>query len=136
MSEAGIFVDRIGGWDTIWLDHLSFYRNAVGVKQRASQYQFNEMPEQAYMDGVTFFHSQFVENGKALDLIAERVNVQMSWINCLFKDNDQVAELQNSYGPMFINSDFVNNGGRPAIVDRTSAWGSPWVEFVNAYFRA
>lgn len=130
MAEAGIFVDGIMGWDNNTLDHVNFYRNGTGVKQRSSWSGGGE-PGQSYIDKVVFFHNQFVENGRALDLDASRQNTMNAWINTLFKDNTEyVAYMRNSIGTLFANSDFINNGGDPMINMNYHP------AFVSAYFRA
>jgi hypothetical protein len=132
-ADAGLFVDGICGLDNNLLDHLTFYRNAAGVKQR-SYWSGQGEPGQSYLDKNVFFHNRFVENARGMDLQATRVDVQNSWVNSLFQGNTAAAaDLKNNLGPLFANTDFVDNGGAPSVFNNSY---DPRISFVAASFRS
>src|SRR5215471_17427442 len=120
MTEAGIFVDNILGWDNNWLDFVNFYHNGTAIKERANLFQATsgsgDPPYEGYLDKNVFFHNQFVDNGIALDLQANRQSNDNAWVDSLFQDNKQALNQQGTVGTVMANSDFINNGGKGAVL--------------------
>lgn len=117
MQNAGIFIDRIMAWDNNFIDHVTFYRNGVGIKQRVDPLWLGgDKPGMSYLDKNVFYNCQFVQNGKGLELDARRQDNFNAFINTLFQDNRAyAADLHNNQAVLFLNSWFVNNGGNPSV---------------------
>jgi hypothetical protein len=133
MSEAGIFLDGIIGWDNNFIDNVNFYRCAdAGIKQRVSPLWLRgHGPGMTYMDKNVFYNCQFVENGRGIDFNARRANNLNAFVNCSFRDNLELAvNLHNNNSTIFANTEFINNGGNPVIQSNKPTF------FVNSYFKA
>ena len=133
MSESGIFIDGIYGWDNNFIDNVNFYRcGESAVKQRVSPtYIRGDDPGMSYMDKNVFYRCQFVESGHGVDLKARRANNLNAFVDSVFKGNTKsAATMTNNSSTVFANSDFINNGGNPIISNNKPTY------FVNSYFRA
>ncbi len=133
MSDSGIFIDGIYGWDNNFIDNVNFIRCAeAGVKQRVNPlYISGDAPGMSYMDKNVFYRCQFVESGRGIDLQARREDNLNAFIDCAFRDNTESAvSMKNNFSAVFANTDFINNGGSPVISSDKPTY------FVNSYFRA
>jgi hypothetical protein len=119
MSNAGIFIDSIVAWDNNLIDHVNFVNCGTGIKQRVSPtYAGGEAPGQSYLDKNVFYHCQFISNGVALDLPAERANNLNVWVENLFDNNQNgVSQMTNNLSAVIANSDFINNGGAAVLTN-------------------
>jgi hypothetical protein len=120
MSNAGIFIDSIVAWDNNLIDHVNFVNCGTGILQRVSpSYAGGDAaPGQAYLDKNVFYHCQFISNGIALNLPAQRANNLNVWVESLFENNQEgVVRMTNNLSPVFANSDFINNGGAAAFTN-------------------
>lgn len=117
MSNAGIFIDSIFGWDNNLIDHVNFVNNKIGVQQSVNPNMASgDAPGITFMDKNLFYQNQYLGNEIALSLIANRANNLDAWANCLFKDNSLGAvKTHNTLSAIIANSDFVNNGGSQVI---------------------
>lgn len=110
MTEAAIFINKIGGWDNFLVDHVNFYKNGIALKTRGNAPQFVEQFSATYFDKIVYYHNQWVENTLVFDIQNPRVNVNDLWLNNLFKDNTQMGTMTSMLNPTFANTDFINNG--------------------------
>ncbi len=119
MSNAGIFVDSIVGWDNNMIDHVNFIDNATGILQRVSPtYPGGEANGESYLDKNLFYQCQFIANGIAVNLPAVRPDNLDIWADSLFSGNTNGAmQLAGNMSPVIANSDFVNNGGAAVLSD-------------------
>lgn len=132
MRNAGIFIDRIMAWDNNFLDHLTFYRNGAGIKQRVDPFWLHgDNPGMSYLDKNVCYRCRFIDNERGLDLKARRQNNLNACIGCLFENNRRfAADLENNHATLFVSSAFINNGGDPVVRDNQSTL------FIGSYFRA
>ena len=117
MSEAGIFIDGIFGWDNNFIDEVNFVRCKSALKQRVAAYPGQgDVPGLAYLDKNVFYRSQFEESGDvALDMQGARISSTNHFINSSFRNNNRAARLINWPSTVFANCDFINNGGAPTL---------------------
>lgn len=119
MSESGIFVDRIFGWDNNLIDYVNFYNMPAGIKQRVDP-NWNpsqgDAPGMSYMDKNVFYKNQYVSCGRGVDMEAVRQDTLNAWINSVFADNKEYAVfMKNGVSTLFANTDFIDNGGDPVV---------------------
>jgi len=121
MTEAGISIAGIYGWDNNLIDHVTFYRVPVGVKQVPSAWYVSsavngDVEGMNYMDKNVFYRCQFDHVGIGMELTAKRANGLNACVECLFRD-DSVAALRLTYNVSTVvaNSDFIEDGGNPVI---------------------
>ena len=121
MSQAGISISGIYGWDNNLIDHVTFYRMPVGVKQTPSAWYISsavngDVEGMNYMDKNVFYRCRFDRVGVGMELIAKRANGLNACIECLFEHNEAAA-IRATYNVSTVvaNSDFVANGGDPVI---------------------
>ena len=121
MSESGIYLDGIYGWDNNFLDNINFYRCQVGIKQRPpvtylSPAISGDIVGMTYYDKNVCYRCQFVDGHKGVELLAKRQNNLNAFVNSVFQGNSENAiELRQTVGTVIANSLFINNGGDPAI---------------------
>lgn len=133
MSESGIFIDGIYGWDNNFIDNVNFYRcREAGIKQRPNPlYVRGDDPGMSYMDKNVFYRCQFVESGIGVDLRARRANNLNSFVDSVFRGNSHGAVVMtNNSSSVFANTEFAGNGGNPVISSNRPTY------FINSYFRA
>lgn len=133
MSEAGILISGIYGWDNNFIANVNFFRcKEAGIKQRASPLYFRgDGPGMSYMDKNVFYRCQFVESGTGVDLHARRPNNLNAFIDCTFRNNvKSAASMTRNSSTIFANSEFINNGGDPVVISDKPTF------FVNSYFHA
>jgi len=121
MSEAGIVVTGIFGWDNNLLDNLTFHHMPVGILQMPSAAYLKaampgDVPGMNYMDKNVCYRCRFDTLSQGMHLIARRANGLNACIDCRFEHNrDGAMELFNNLSTIIANSDFVDNGGDPVI---------------------
>jgi len=123
MTGSGIYMNNIYGLDNNMFSFVNFIDCDAGVLQvvPAGYVNGTDTSTMTYMDKCVWYKSQFIGDTQALNLLAERVDNTDSWIDCLFQNNTAgVALLPNSWGDIFANCQFTNNGnlsGRTATMD-------------------
>lgn len=128
MSNAGILIDNIYAWDNNYIDYIHFYRCKTGIKQRPDiNYAGGDHIGITFLDKNVFYRSQFIENGVAIDWQAKRGNNLNAFINCLFKDNQQLMDVSNTDSAFFANSVFEMLPGKQIKTNRV-------LGFVNSLF--
>jgi hypothetical protein len=121
MSEAGIVVAGIYGWDNNLLDNLTFFRMPVGILQVPSTWYRDpavsgDVAGMNYMDKNVCYRCRFDSVDQGLQLTARRANGLNACIDCRFENNRSGAvRLVNNLSTVIANSDFVNNGGDPEL---------------------
>ena len=116
MAGSGMFFTNIYGYDNNYFDYVIFYNCASGLQQLATVSGIDSEPRLNYMDKNVFFQCQWLNCGKALDLVALRASGGNAWINCRFKDNSLYVAQAKNHSPMgFFNCDFINNFGNPVV---------------------
>ncbi len=121
MTEAGIVIDGIYGWDNNLLDELTFYRVPVGIQQKPNpEYISAEVsgnaPGTNYLDKNVCYRCRFEDVDTGLELIAKRANNLNACVNCRFVRNRRGAiRLKYNASTVIANSDFIDNGGDPVI---------------------
>jgi hypothetical protein len=121
MAASGISISGIYGWDNNLIDHVSFYRMPVGVRQIPSAWYVSsaangDVEGMNYMDKNVWYRCQFDEVGIGMQLEAKRANGLNACIECLFRHNASGAmRLTYNVSTVVANSDFTENGGDPVI---------------------
>lgn len=128
-TNAGFFTDQIFGLDNGLFNHVDFVNCGTGFKQYVDPMAEPAGANSGYIDKVMFYNNQFVGNGTGAELIASRANNLNSFVNCRFEDNANGALIGHYNNDLqLINSDLINNGGAPTIVDVA--------DVISCYFRA
>ena len=128
-TNAGFFIDQIFGLDNGLFDHVDFVNCGTGFKQYADPTAEPGGPNSGYMDKVMFHSNRFVGNGMGVELLASRADNLNTFVGSLFQDNTQQALVAQSNNALqVINSDFVNNAGKPSVVGVS--------DVISCYFRA
>ncbi len=132
MTNAGIFIDKIFGWDNSMLDDVSFVRCGVGFQQTFDPtYPGGDAPNASYVDKVVFFHAQFLENQYGVDLDPRRAGNLNAWIDSVFARNTRAAaRVHRNNNPIFANVDFLDNAGDPVVANEAGN-----LDFVSCRFR-
>lgn len=121
LTEAGIRIDGIYGWDNNLLDELTFYRVPIGIEQRPNPQYISaavsgNVAGTNYLDKNVCYRCRFEDVQTGLSLLAKRANNLNACVNCLFAHNrDGAIKLQYSNSTLVANSDFIDNGGDPII---------------------
>jgi hypothetical protein len=121
MSEAGIVISGIYGWDNNLIDNVVFRDMPVGVMQvpnpaYVSAQVSGDIAGMNYLDKNVFYRCRFENVGRGLDLVAKRANGLNACIDCLFRNNTRGAiRLVNNLSTIIANSDFEGGGGDPTI---------------------
>jgi len=121
MSESGIYIEGIYGWDNNLLDNVNFYRCRIGIKQRPPATYITpaisgDVAGMTYFDKNVCYRCQFVNGQKGAELLSKRQNNFNAFINSAFLDNSKHAlEMSQTDGTVIANSIFINNGGNPAV---------------------
>jgi hypothetical protein len=121
LSEAGILIDGIYGWDNNLLDELTFYRLPIGVEQRPNPAYVSaaisgNVPGTNYLDKNLCYRCRFEQLDTGLMLGAKRANNLNACVNCRFVANRNGAiRLRYSNSTIIANSDFVADTGQPLI---------------------
>jgi len=121
MSQAGIVVAGIYGWDNNLLDNLTFFHMPAGILQIPTRWYRDpavngDVAGMNYMDKNVCYRCRFDSVDKGLQLTARRANGLNACIDCRFENNSDAAlSLVNNLSTVIANSDFVNNGGDPEI---------------------
>jgi len=121
MTEAGIVIVGIYGWDNNLLDNVTFYRMPVGILQIPSAWYVNatvtgDVAGMNYMDKNVCYRCRFDTLGRGMELTAKRANGLNACIDCRFENNSNGAmRLVNNLSTVIANCDFINNGGDPEI---------------------
>jgi hypothetical protein len=114
MTQAGIWAHEVYAMDNSYFDHVYIVNSNSAWKQtyKPGCSAVEEQPGTAYLDKNYFYASQFINNTIGWDLNACRSNNSNYAINSLFKNNKvAAAKMFTTTSSMFINSDFVGNGG-------------------------
>ena len=128
-TNAGFFTDQIFGLDNGLFNHVDFVNCGTGFKQYVDPMAEPAGANSGYIDKVMFYNNQFVGNGTGAELIASRANNLNSFVNCRFENNANGALIGHYNNDLqLINSDLINNGGAPTIVDVA--------DVISCYFRA
>lgn len=121
MSQAGISIAGIYGWDNNLIDHVTFYGMPVAIQQTPSAWYISsavngDVEGMNYMDKNVFYRCRFDRVGIGMELTAKRANGLNACIECRFEHNE-VAAIRATYNVSTVvaNSDFVDNGGDPVI---------------------
>jgi hypothetical protein len=121
MSEAGIVIDGIYGWDNNLLDELTFHRVPVGIQQKPNPHYISaevsgNAPGTNYLDKNVCYRCRFEDVGTGLELIAKRANNLNACVSCRFVRNRRSAiRLKYNGSTVIANSDFIDNQGDPVI---------------------
>ena len=121
MSQAGIVISGIYGWDNNLLDNLSFFHVPIGILQIPSSWYRDpavngDVAGMNYLDKNVCYRCRFDSVDKGLQLTARRANGLNACVDCRFEDNrDAAMSLVNNLSTIIANSDFINNGGDPEI---------------------
>lgn len=130
MSYAGIHLDYSNcegvAFDNNLLDHLDFFKCKYGVKQTS----VCDCPVWPcpYTDKTAFYRCRFIENGIGVDLTAKRQNNNNGWIECLFKNNEEIdLSLYANANPLIALCKFespttkyiLKNAFRPLVLHST-----------------
>lgn len=116
MTEAGLFFTDIFGYDNNFFEQVIFYNCKSGLKQLATTGGTEVVATINYMDKNVFYQCQWLNCGKALDLVAIRASGGNCWINCRFQDNTECVSKAKNHSPMtFVNCDLINNAGHPVV---------------------
>jgi hypothetical protein len=121
MTEAGISISGIYGWDNNLIDNVTFYRMPVGIRQTPSAWYVSaalngDVEGMNYMDKNVFYRCQFDEVGIGMELTAKRANGLNACVDCVFRHNRLGAmRLTWNVSTVVANSDFIANGGDPVI---------------------
>jgi hypothetical protein len=121
MTESGITIDGIYGWDNNLLDNLTFHRLPVGIRQVPNPAYISaevsgNIPGVNYLDKNVCYRCRFEQVDTGLELIAKRANNLNACVNCRFADNRRGAiRLRYNGSTLIANSDFIGNGGDPVI---------------------
>lgn len=129
-QKYGIHFDKAYGFDNNFLEHISFVNTTTGVYQEADPAYTGggETATMMYLDKVVFYRCQWINNGKALSLIAKRASNLNGWVDCNFENNDLVVDIKNYNSPFFANCTFTNNKGTYLV------GGECVVEFYSCLF--
>lgn len=128
-SNAGFFIDQIFGLDNGLFNHVDFVDCGTGFEQYVDRMADPAGPNSGYIDKVVFYNNQFVGNRIGAELLGSRANNLNSFINCRFEENTAGSLIGSSNNDLqLINSDLINNGGAPTIVDVA--------DVISCYFRA
>ena len=139
MSNAGILVDGIFGWDNNAIDYVNYVDSTYGfmiqsgVTPEDSCYGVRgEWASMSYMDKTVFYRNQFVGLESAMVLRANRGNNLNGIVESSFEGNTTNAlDLSGpNLGLMIASSRFVDNAGDPVIA------GNFDTTVVNSYFEA
>lgn len=143
MADSGIKYEHIYGWDNNFIAHVHFVDCAHGFRQLAANASNDQDPVLCYMDKNVFYHCQFINCGKALELRSYRNSQNNAWIACLFKDSSiEAARFGNHSLAMFAHCDFIDNAGAPVITSngrlyligcQFSSANPAAIDFVDAY---
>jgi hypothetical protein len=116
MAEAGFFFTDIFGYDNNFFEQVIFANCKSGLKQLTTTAGDETVATINYMDKNVFYQCQWLNCGKALDLVAIRASGGNCWINCRFQDNTECVAKAQKHSPMtFINCDLINNAGHPVV---------------------
>jgi hypothetical protein len=121
MTEAGIVLDGIYGWDNNLIDHVTFHHMPVGIRQipnprYAGATKDGDVAGMNYMDKNVFYRCRFEAVGVGMQMIAKRANGLNACIECRFADYSiSAVELQDNVSTLFANSDFLGSGSGPVI---------------------
>lgn len=129
MTEAGIVIDGIYGWDNNLLDEVSFHRMPTGIVQRpvtGAAASGGNRPGINYLDKNVCYRCrfEFVETG--MELLAGRANNLNACVNCRFVANRRHAvRLRHSNNTLVANSDFIDCSRSPIQSDQPVGVVSP-----------
>jgi hypothetical protein len=121
MTQAGILISGIYGWDNNLLDHVVFERVAVGILQLPSPGYVSaevsgDVAGMNYMDKNVCYRCRFTDLATGLRLIAKRANGLNACIECRFDNNREGAlKLIHNLSTIIANSDFIDDGGDPVV---------------------
>lgn len=121
MSEAGIVIDGIYGWDNNLVDHVTFLDMPVGIRQipnprYGGPVKDGDIAGMNYMDKNVFFRCRFEDVGTGMQLLAKRANGLNACIECRFANfSSSAVELLNSLSTLLANSDFLGSGNGPVV---------------------
>jgi hypothetical protein len=121
MSEAGIVISGIYGWDNNLIDNVVFLDSPVGILQLPNPKYISaqvsgDIAGMNYLDKNVFYRCRFERVGRGMDLVAKRANGLNACIECSFRENARGAmRLVNNLSTVIANSDFDDGGGDPVI---------------------
>jgi hypothetical protein len=121
MSEAGVVLDGIYGWDNNLIDHVIFQHMPIGIRQvpnprYGGPEKGGDVAGMNYMDKNVFFRCRFADVGTGMQMLAKRPNNLNACIECRFERYSiSAVELLNNSTAIFANSDFVGSGSGPVI---------------------
>jgi hypothetical protein len=121
MSDAGIVVDGIYGWDNNLIDNVTFHHMPVGVRQvpnprYGGPVKDGDVAGMNYMDKNVFYRCRFEDVGTGMRLIAKRANGLNACIECRFANfSVSAVELTDNLSTLIANSDFLGSGSGPVI---------------------
>lgn len=121
MTQAGILVDGIYGWDNNLLDEVTFHRLPVGIMQLPNPAYISaevsgNVPGTNYLDKNVCYRCRFEQVETGLWLVAKRANNLNACVSCRFITFSSTAiRLKHSGNTIIANSDFIGAGGRPVI---------------------
>jgi hypothetical protein len=132
MSEAGIVIDTIYGWDNNLIDNVSFVDCDIGIKQVVpGWYQRDDAAGMTYLDKNVFYRTQFIGGRKALQWMTKRPNNLDVFVDSRFaKASERAVESANTDSMIFANVEFIGNAGDPVVADNLPTG------FVNCRFDA
>lgn len=121
MSQAGVVIDGIYGWDNNLIDNLTVVDVPAGILQIPNPAYSGpvidgDIAGMNYMDKNVCYRCRFVDVDVGLDLAAKRANNLNACINCLFARNRRgAARLANNTSTVFANCDFEDNAGQAVL---------------------
>jgi hypothetical protein len=121
LSDAGIVLDGIYGWDNNLIDHVTFHQMPIGIRQIPNPLYGGpvidgDVAGMNYMDKNVFFRCRFENVGTGMQMLAKRANGLNACIECRFASfSISAVELKDNLSTLFANADFVGSGSGPVI---------------------
>ncbi|GEM_PF-947585 len=118
-QNSGIHFYQIFGMDNNFLENVNFVDCSIGFNNEAmpkpspgtSQHDDWIDNNLGYVDKTVFYNCQFINNGLAAKINAERACNLNAFIGCNFESNAMVADIRTNNYPMFVNCNIKNNTG-------------------------
>ena len=124
MSEAGILVDGIQGWDNVMMDNMVFEEDRVGILQSYRAGRAVDDGLLNYVDKTACIFCSFVKVGYGIELLAGRQDNQDSCMFCAFSNYYKAAVSLNNNSDYILLLPVFRDGGPRSVEVRSHGQSS------------
>lgn len=112
-SVSGFHLEKCYALDNSFMDNVNFVDCPIGFFQDpdSTPASGDRYSDTAYVDKVVFYNCQFINNGVALSMLADRPDNLNLWIDCKFDNNGLAMDAYYHNFTTFVNCDFTNHTG-------------------------